>query len=297
MATFSDLVEEVKAALRGHTRDQELATYLTAGIDADDLSMTVNDATALSRGRCEIGDEIIELESVVRTSNTVAIPPYGRGADGTTAAVHAINSKVTFQPLFPRKRVKDYINDTIRQVDGTLYAVTSTTITADPQITYALPADVEGIVSIEWDTAQASEMWQPIRRYRLNQMADVVAWPTGVTVDIMEAIPPGRSVRVFYRKSLSTLSADGDQFTATGLGERARDVIVYGALMKAVATIDVSNLTTQSVERAAFEGYGKQQIGDGTNLTKFYYSLFQQRLLEEQAYLNSTFPIRAYHTR
>lgn len=298
MTTFSDLVQEVKSNLRGYTRDQEMTTHLTAGIDADDLTMSVNDAAVLSRGRCEIDDEIIELASVTRTTNTITIPPYGRGADGTTAAAHSLNAKVTFQPLFPRKRIKDFINDTIRQVDGLLYSVGSTTLTANAAVvTYALPADVDSVISVEWDSGTATLVWSPIRRYRVNKLADATAWPTGVSIDILETIPPGRDITVKYRKSLTTLSADGDLFTSTGLLERARDVIVYGAMMKAVSTVDISNLTTQSVERAAFEGYGKQQIGDGTDLTKFYFTLFQQRLLEEQAHLNETYPIRAYHTR
>lgn len=298
MATFGDLVEEVKANLRGYTRDQEMSTYLTAGIDADDLTLAVADATVLSRGRAEIDDELISLESVTRATNAVTIPPYGRGSDGTTAAPHSLNAKVTFQPLFPRHRVKQAINDTIRQVDGILYSVASTTLLSNAAVvTYELPADVDGIVSVEWDSGTATLVWTPIRRYRLNKMADTTAWPTGVTLDVLENIPPGLDIRVTYRKSLTTLSATGDNFTATGLLERAKDVVVYGAMMRLASTIDVSNLTTLAVERAAFEGYGKQQIGDGTNLTKFYFTLFQQRLLEEQAHLNETYPIRAYHTR
>lgn len=298
MTTFRDLVEEVRTNLRGAGfRDQEQSTYLTSGINNSALSMAVNDATVLSRGRCEIDDEIILLESVARTSNTVTIPPYGRGADGTTAASHSQNAQVVFNPLFPRFDVKRAINETIRQVDGPLYSVTSDTLTANAAIlSYELPADVEGIISVEWDSGTATLAWSPVRRYRLNRMADTTAFPTGVSLDVGDAIPPGRDVRVMYRRALAPLSADGDNFTITGLEERARDVIVYGAMVRLSSRIDISNLTTAAVERAAFESRGNGQ-GDGTNLTKFYYSLFQQRLAEEQAHLNLTYPIRPYHTR
>lgn len=299
MTTFGDLVEEVRANLRGYTRDQEASTYLTGSINSSVLSMNVNDPAVLSRGRVEIDEEIIYLESVSRTSQTITIPPYGRGSDGTTAASHSANAKVTFQPLFPTAQIKRAINETILQVDGTLFAVARTTLTANAaKVTYELPAAVKSIVSVEWDNGTATEVWTPVRKYRVNQHADTTAFPSGISIDIADAIPPGRTIVVVYRKALAPLVNTSDDFTAvSGLLERARDVIVYGAQFRLAAQIDVANLTTNAIERAAFEGYGKQQIGDGTSLAKFFYTMHQQRLAEEQAYLNSEYPIRPYHTR
>lgn len=298
MTTFSDLISEVQANLRGFVRDQNLSTYLTSPMTSSDLTMAVSDSSVLSRGLCEIEDELIYLESVNRTSNTVTIPPYGRGQEGTTAASHSQNVKVTFNPLFPRNRVKQAINETVNALSGTLYSVATTTLTTSSgKFGYELPAGTRGIISVEWENSAALNLFTPVRRYRLDQMADTTYFPSGVSLEIIDAVPPGRIVRIYYTKDLVTFSSDSDNFTITGLLERARDVVMYGTLMRLASALDIANLTTNALERQAFEGYGKQSIGEGTNLTKFYAALYQQRLNEELAYLNNTYPIRPYHTR
>ena len=50
MSTFAEITDDALSFLYGFTALQDQATYLTAGIDDNDLTITVADGTALSRG-------------------------------------------------------------------------------------------------------------------------------------------------------------------------------------------------------------------------------------------------------
>ena len=86
MSTIGQLIDSTILYLSGFTSQQDRATYLAENLDADDLTFSVADASAITRGIAEIGDEIIQVDVVDRTNNTITLPPYGRGFRGTEAA-------------------------------------------------------------------------------------------------------------------------------------------------------------------------------------------------------------------
>lgn len=297
MSTFGELIDETLSMLRGYVRDQELSTHLTAGISSTDLSIAVSDASVLSRGRAEIGSEIIWIESVDRANNTAVIAPYGRGMDGSTAASHSTNDRVIYQPLFPRYNVAQRINDAIRSVNGTLYGIGSTTLTANAAYTtYALPADVEHVLEVTWQAVGPTREWVTARRWKLNLNANTTTWPTGKSIDIFDEITPGRTINIVYQKDLAPMSAEADVFTTTtGLQERARDCISLGAAYRLLATVDMGLIATRAIEANTMDT--KITPGAGQQASRFMFQLFQQRLAEEREWLLSQYPARTHYTR
>lgn len=290
------MIEETLSMLRGYVRDQELSTHLTGNLTPNGTSMSVNDATVLSRGRAEIGSELVWIDSVDRSTNVATLAPYGRGMDGSTATTHATNDRVVYQPLFPRFRVKQAINETIRAVSGPLYGIGTTDFTANPvYVTYEMPSDANWIIAAEWQSVGPTREWIPLNRYHFNRTVNTDVWPTGHTIDIYDAMTPGRTVSVKYGKDLTALDSESDDFTDTGLMERAKDCIVLGAAYRLLSAVDMGLIATRAVEANTMDS--KVTVGAGQNASKFMFQLFQSRLQEERDYLNNEHPIQPHYTR
>lgn len=296
MTTFNEMVEEVLINLEGFTLRQDRTTYLTAGIDSDDLSLALASGDNIGKGIVEIDEELIHIDSVDRSDRSAVISPFGRGYRGSTAASHSANTKVTFSPSFPKVSVKRAINDTIRAVYPNIYGVASTTFTANSaQSTYALPAAAETVLSVSWDSVGPSGEWIPIRRWRQDPTANTTEYANGNTISIYDGIVPGRTVQVVYTKEPTVLSSGSDVFTSvTGLPASCRDVIVYGAAYRMVSFIDPGRLQFTAPEADANDT--TRQFGSGTNTARYLLALYQQRLQEESAKLTGKYPVRVHYT-
>ena len=64
MSTFDVIVEDVLSEASSYIRNQESITVLTQAADSDDLTFIVDDATQVSKGLVEIGDELVYVKSV-----------------------------------------------------------------------------------------------------------------------------------------------------------------------------------------------------------------------------------------
>ena len=117
MATFNDMVNEVKTNLQGYTLKQDRLTYLNAAISSVATTMTVGSSSNLAKGPIEIDDEIIWIDNFSTQSNTLNVAPgFGRGYQGTTPTSHSQYAQVTLSPSFPRVSIKKAINDTINSL-------------------------------------------------------------------------------------------------------------------------------------------------------------------------------------
>ena len=269
MTTFNSMIEEVLINLEGFTLRQDRTTYLTAGIDSDDLNLALASGDNIGKGIVEIDDELIHIDSVDRSDRSAVISPFGRGYRGTTAASHSANAKVTFSPSFPKISVKRAINDTIKAVFPKIYGVATTTFSYSPAVTtYALPAAADTVLAVSWSDIGPSGEWFPIRRWRHDPMANTTDYANGNTISIYEPIVPGRTIQVTYGKEPTVLSSGSDVFTSvTGLPESARDVIVYGASYRMVSFIDTGRLNFTSPE--ADQNDQTRQFGSGTNTARY----------------------------
>lgn len=298
MTTFSELIDEVQLNLAGYTMRQDRLTFLTGAMTSTSaVSATIASVDNVARGLIEIDDELIFVDSVNRPASSLVIAPFGRGYQGTSAATHAINTKVTIAPTFPRVSTKRAINDTLRSVFPKIWGVDNTTFTFSPaKNTYALPSDFEDLLEISYQTIGSSQEWYPVKSYRVDNSAATSSFTSGKSISIYSGVEPGRTVKVTYTKEASPLVNTSDVYTTvTGLPESTKDVIVLGAAYRLISFIDPSRLTFTSAEADEADRY--KPMGSGANASRFIYTLFQQRLQEEADKLKGKFPIRTHYTR
>ena len=287
--TCTQMVDDVIVLLAGNTRYMDQATYLTTGIDSDDLSVAVADGTQVSRGVIEIESELLWVDSV--GTNTLTIPPYGRGFSGTDAASHAIDTRVTFNPTFPRATVKRAINETINSVAGDLYGIGYDDFTyVAAQLTYDLDASAIGLLDITWEVPGPSLLWERVRRWVFNRTTG------GPTVDVLDPVLPGRTVRYTFQKDPVEFTSDSGVFTTvTGLPASCVDVITYGAAARLMAGLDAARINPQAVSGNLLDD--KSNVGASAALSRQLYAMHVQRKTEEQKKLQDQFPAFVHYQR
>jgi hypothetical protein len=297
--TYADLVNEISLNLSGYTLRQDRTTHLTQAINDSELTLNFGSVTNIGKGAVEIDDELLWLDTYDRVSNSAIVAPYGRGYYGTTKAAHAVNTKVTIAPTFPRSTIKKAINDTIDAVFPELFGVGVHTFNFNSvKTTYSLPANVETILYVSWKSTGPTEEWIPLRNWRADPLANTTAFTTGQSISVYDRVDAGRTVQVFYTKKPTTLTASSSSAvfeTVTGLPSSAKDVIVYGAAYRLSSFIDPGRLNYSSAE--ADNADTKIQYGSGASTARFLLALYQQRLREESKKLRDVYPTRIHYTR
>lgn len=296
--TFSQLVDRTKQQLLGYTKDQAAMSYLVEPMTASSTQFHVDEETVtnLSRGLVEIGDELIIIKKFDKTTGICTVmggnSGTGRGAEGTTAAAHSIDDFVTNDPRFPRARIKEAINDTIRGLYPDLWVFGQTEFPyRAARYEYPIPTDAEDVYKVVVNTIGPSGVWFPAQSWRFNPMASTTAGqvkpdpvPTGKTIQIYDRIVPGRNVRVSYTKPPTTLTNNSDDFeTVTGFPERYIDMITYGACWRILPSYEAGRLQQQSIE--ATERAALVPTSAASNASQFFLALYTKRLNEERTRL------------
>lgn len=290
--SFDKLVDETANQLRSFVRDQELSTWLTTDVSDTGLEIEVNNSKILSRGRVEVGNELIVLEDVDATRNVGVIPPYGRGTDGTEAVNHVRGEKVTIAPLFPRQSIADALNATIGAVSDRLWGVATLTFRASAtRVSYELPEQTIRVlnVSIPVDPRVTKDRYYA-RDWDFDLNAD---YPTGKGLYLYDYAPVGRDFNVVIAYRPETLQF-GDPWDSSGLPESARDVIMFGALARLLATSQTYALATRAVGSQTTLGV-QEDPTVGQNLSKHFYNLHAARLEEEVNKLNNRYNSRVHY--
>ena len=300
MPTFSQMVDEVRSSLAGYTLRQDRITNLAnpGGINTTDVSIVIGSAENLAKGIIEIDEELIWINSFDRTNLTLnVIAGFGRGYNGTTASPHAVNSQVTMTPTFPKVNIKKAINDTINSFYPKLFGVSSTTFTFNAaQVAYPLPPEARDVLFVSWQTVGPSREWLPVNRWRIDRMANEVAFNTNKTINLYEKIMPVRTVQVYYSTIPNTLTNSSDDFAAvSGLPESSRDVVIFGAAYRLLSYLDTGRINLTSAEADINDT--KLPSTAGASSSKYVFALFQQRLQEEANKLQDRFPIRVHYSR
>lgn len=311
--TLSQMIDEVVLNLSGYTFQQDRSTYLktavttTTSSSASPLILSLGSTENVGKGIIEIDEELLWVDSFDRISNTATVAPYGRGYLGSTAATHALDTRVTISPTFPRSSVKRAINDTIRSLGANIFAVKSTSFTFNAaQSTYAFnDLNIKNIITVSWQSIGPSQEWIPIRRYDFDSTADATAFGAGAqTITIGSDMPmPGRTVRVVYATdpvafpTLATIDLTNaqDYATITGLPESTRDVIVLGTAYRLLSFLDPARASQVSPQ--ADETDSKRPYGASQSATKQLYALYSQRLQEETKAQQQNYPPRVHFSR
>lgn len=298
MSTLSDLVTRIRQEVAGFSQNQQQFTYLTANVNASDTVFSVADAAQVSRGEIEVdGQELMYVNSVNQSTNTVTIAPFGRGWAGSTAASHLANARMENNPIWPTVRIIEAINDTLRSVYPQLWAVGTTSV---PKISvvyeYSLPADVEEVVSVQHQLIGPSHVWRFAQHWRFVGQANIASGElgsTGKALFIGDDIVPGRQIFVTYRKEPTELANLTDDFAAvTGLPSSVQDVIVWGACAKLTVQLEGPRLTMAAVEASERAQY--VQPGSASRVSQYFGQLYMQRLEQEAAKLRDRFQIPSH---
>lgn len=290
MPTLADLSDEIIGQLHGHVDVPAMGT-LTFGINATDTSLTVDfgDSTvARPNGIVEIGSELMVATRYNPTNGTLTLAPWGRAHRGTVATSHPLGSMVTVRPRFPRKRVAEAINETIRASSPPLYAPRD----LDPIDTgafvglgYPLPDDTLRVLRV--DATDPYGEYLADRRVLRNWTVRNVAGTQLLEIDRNEML---QRLQVTIAANPAPLVADTDDFaTVTGLPESCSDVVIYGALAKLVMGVELARqqvITPEAMARA-----DKVPVQSGMAVSRYYTALYQQRLAQEQDRLNQQYPL------
>lgn len=301
--TFNDLISRVKQNLLGYTKDQASISFLAQPMTATDVTFSVDPETVtnLSRGITEIGDELLLIKKYDRPSGTVTVfgnATTGRGVESTVAATHAPGDLITADPRFPRQRIKEAINDTILGLYPDLWVFGTYEFPYNAaRYEYPLPIEVEEIYRVTNNTVGPSGMWPPQVSYRFNPQASVtpgqvlpIPTPTGKSIQLLNAVVPGRNVRVIYTKKPNPLVNLTDDFAVTtGFEDRIVDLVTYGACWRMLPSYDAGRLQQQSIE--ATERAPLVPAGSASNVAQTYLGLYQRRLNEERDRMFRLYPM------
>jgi hypothetical protein len=297
--TFGQLIDKVAFNIQSGAAQQETATWInqSGGITSSATSFIVNETNQMGRGLIEIGDELIYVDKVDNLTKTVTVAPWGRGFRGTTAASAANSAKVLIAPVYPRKLIKDAINDTIQASYPELFAVGTHTFSFNSAVTtYSLPATTEYVLDVKWQTIGSTKEWLNVRRYNTDKVANTTEFANGKTINIFDSIDPGRTVQVVYAKAPSVLTSDSDVYeTVTGFPSSSIDCITYGAMARLLMNIDAARVPAQSVESDMLDQ--TKPIGSGSSTARMYLGLYTQRLQQEAAGLRDLYPPRLHYKR
>jgi hypothetical protein len=299
------MIDEVLINLSGYTFQQDRATHLTTAVttltstSASPLILSLGSTDSVGKGILEIDEELLWVDSFDRVANTATVSPYGRGYLGTTAATHAADAKVTISPTFPRFSVKRAINDTIRSLGASIFAVKSTSFTFNAaQSTYAFNnLDIKNILTVSWEDIGPSKEWRPLRRWDFDSTADATAWGAGAqTITLGEAPISGRTVRIVYAADPTAFTTNAQVYTTqTGLPESTRDVVILGAAYRLLTFLDPARASQVSPQ--ADETDSKRPYGASQSATKQLYALYIQRLNEETQSQQQNYPPRVHFSR
>jgi len=268
------IADEVLDALHGYTRHQEQVTALTSSLNTSATTFTVAEPNLVSRGLVEVGDEQMMVKAVDASTSTVTLQPFGRAVGNTTADSHASGDKLITSPLYTRRRVRDAIYATLREIFPAVFAVGETLLDVTiVRTNYPLPSDCYDVLSVFWHVPGPSQEWAPLRRWRVNRTS------TGNEIEALGKLFPGNDrVRVLYIKDLPT-SITTDDLSSLGYAQETHDILVLGAVARLLLFTEPSRLQVQSVQ-----SHGRAEVvpaGAIKALAQDAYALFQRRVAVE----------------
>ena len=281
MATLNQLTEQTLGEVSGYVKNQESVTIATNTVTSGDISITVDDAAALSKGIIEIDDELIYVKKSVAASGTIQVlgtsaNPTGRGWRGTTATSHVSGSVVKNNPMFPRSQVKRAILETIKGMNFPVIANETFTFNGS-DYSYVMPDSLVDITGVSWELPDSTGVWALIKRWRLDTNY-LNGASTGQALILNEAPMPGQTVRVQYTKYPTTIT-DNQELTVSGLPASCEDVVRLGDMYRLLSTVDPGKVIATSVSADALDQ--PVSAGASTNTAKYIFQLYTVRLAEE----------------
>ena len=304
MSTLEQMTDRIETLLHGYSMNTESTTWLTGACTAGATSIYVNDASVVSRGFLQVGDELMYVNSTNNIDNVLTLAPWGRGQRGSVAVAHDNFSKAVVAPVFPRYEIKKAINDTLNSVYPQIFGIGAYQFNyVAARTTYDIPDAVENILTVTHSVIGPSKEWMPVRAWQLDRTANPTAFGDGTnfghSLSLYSPIVPGRPVNVAYAKrptlfDLSSTSAQ-EMSTVTGLPSYAEDVLIYGAAFRMVSFLDPSRLGPLSAEADVLDN--QRGANSGANAARFLFNVYNTRLNEVAENMRRQFPVRSHYQR
>ena len=287
--TFSGLVDEILSNVQGFTASPDQVTSLTDDITAADTTFVVDDGEGVAAGLVEIGEELVWVRSFDETSTTAQTLPQGRGWRGTVAAAHSAGTLVTVSPAVPRSVVVREVNNVIRSLYPSIYAVATTEFQYDDnyRLGWDVPAEAEAVLDVRWKDPYGN--WVPVRDWSLEKSLNTTDHTTGTVVKLC-GVPVGYTVQVVYARKPSVLTSLTQDWTECGLEDGAKDLLVLGVIARVLPMLDVSRLSVTYA--AADEMDQPRPLGSAAALAKQFKADYTARLDQERDILNRRYPAR-----
>lgn len=285
------MVDEITSNLEGFTVFNGQSTHLTADATDSDLTLSVADAAQVGAGVIEVDNELMWVTGADQSASTVTVAPYGRGYKGTVKAAHAANTQIRMSPAWPRAMVAREINNALAGVFPMLYGVS-----AAPAITlngvlyqFGLPDDLERVVDVRYKFTDF-DGWRRVDAWDVDHGSPADFGSDGM-LSIYSGVPAGSTVHVLYAHRPKPLTSGTDDFTATGLPDQCRDVIVLSTMARMARFMDAARIPLRD---SLNEPRG---AGTATDIANDLFRQYQTRVLEEQAALSNRWPARAHKVR
>lgn len=300
------MTDRVETLLHGYSLNMESTTWLTAAVtNTTTTSISVNDASVVSRGFVQVGDEIMYVNSTNNIDNVLTLSPWGRGQRGTVAATHDNLSRVMVSPLFPRYEIKRAINDTLNAMYPQIFAVKQYQFNyIAARTTYDIPDEAQNILAVTHSVIGPSKEWLPVRAWQIDRVANPTAFGDGTnfghSLGIYSPVVPGRPINVAYSArptlfDISPTAASQEYSTTTKFPDYSEDVAIYGAAFRMVSFLDPSRLGPLSAEADILDN--QRGARSGENASRFLFNIYTTRLNEVAENQRRQFPIRSHYQR
>ena len=305
MSTLEQLTDRVDTLLHGYSLNMESTTWLTGAVTSGATTISVNDASVVSRGFVQVGDEIMYVHSTDNINNALNLAPWGRGQRGTIAAEHSNLDRVLVSPLFPRYEIKRAINDTLNAMYPQIFAVKQYQFNyVAARTTYDIPDEAQNILSVTHSVIGPSKEWLPVRAWQIDRVANPTAFGDGTnfghSLGIYSPVVPGRPINVAYSArptlfDITPTAASQEYSATTKMPDYSEDVVIYGAAFRMISFLDPSRLGALSAEADVLDN--QRGARSGENAARFLFNIYTTRLNEVAENQRRQFPIRSHYQR
>lgn len=291
MTTVDQFIDRTSAMLHSYTGTLEATTYLSAAVTDAALTIPVGHPSYITRGLIEVGNELMHVDAVGETS--ALLFPFGRGAQDTTSIPHAINARVTNDPIFPRQRIFDAMVRCLHNIQLELFITKTYTFTySTVQTSYEIPADLIRVLGVQYQVVGPTREWVNVTHWAVDHDADTT---TGKALIIHEPIQAGRTVQLVYAAELPVPETPSTNLEGIGIPDWMQSVLMYGAAWELVQFMEPARMQLKSVE-ARTQAAGVD-VGAASNVAKQLYAMYQLRLDSARKRLLTTHPSPKHYTR
>lgn len=289
--TVASLVDEALDTARGYTRNQDIVTSLAAPMTDTDLTLSVTDATSISKGILEIEDELVQVKTVDQSAGTVTLEPWGRGLSGSAAVAHLADVRVTMAPLYPRQRVRQALYGVLREIFPDVFAVKTALLDGNPsRPSWIMAADCWKILSVHSRNIYDPNLWTPVKRWRTSTTE------TQTELQALGGLVPGtQTVRVMYVRTPATELDQTTDLSTWGYDYQLRDLIVLGATIRLLQYAEANRVQVQTQE-----AHGRSEVtpaGSVSALVRMLYQMYQKRIDDERRQLQARYPMQPHFVR